>query len=151
MFSDSEIIDAFERLEYDAQLPREAPFSIFYEQLADMGYSLFVMDGERYGLYCVETEDVIDIMAHREIKLFIISEEDKTILSLAYQNGNENIIIHFPFDHRDEKQRNFLRMVRVRREISVHFLDYLYGGLVKTATKSFTLPAGEAASIPEFT
>jgi hypothetical protein len=89
-------------------------------------------------------------MTRREIKTFIISEENKTVISLAYQNGNENVIIHFPFDHSDDKQRNFLRMVKDRRNISVHFLDYLYGGLVKSATRIFTLPAGEAASIPDF-
>lgn len=153
MASDAEIMDAFDSVADDEVFPREAPFDFFYKGLPDTGYSVFLKDGERYGIYLLETDDMNEALLQGRCGVFIISlnEESKTVISLVYEIAGWSFTIRLPFEHYEPRHVEFLKGLKIKKSFQVRFLNYLYGGLVKAGARDYHLPDEETSRITEFT
>ncbi len=153
MASDAEIMDAFESVADDEVFPREAPFDFFYKVLSDTGYSVFLMDGERYGIYLLETDDLNEALLQGRCGVFIapLNEENITVISVVYEIAGWSFTIRLPFEHHEPRHVEFLKGLKIRKSFQVRFLNYLYGGLVKAGVRDYHLPDEEASRITEFT
>ncbi|HON79659.1 MAG TPA: hypothetical protein PK544_14285 [Spirochaetota bacterium] len=149
MASDAEIIEAFEKIDYETVLPNEEPFITLYEHFDDTSKPYFLSEGDRYGLFYFDEEITVDILINEKTFLNIINEEQRTILHLLYRGENDSFDIYFPFLHKNEQQMSFLSALKNRKTFRVHYLMSLYGGIFKAATKEYTLSDTLAAMLPQ--
>ena len=149
MASDAEIIEAFEKIDYETVLPNEEPFITLYENFEDTAKSFFLSEGDQYGIFYFDEEITVDTLINEKIFLNIISEEQKTIIHLLYRGENDSFDIYFPFFHEKEQQMSFLTALKDRKTLRIHYLMSLFGGIFKAATKEYTLSDTLAAMLPQ--
>lgn len=145
---DAEIIEAFEKIDYETVIPSEEPFIALYEHFDDTAKSYFLSEGDNYGLFYFDEEMTVETLINETVSLNIIPEEQRTIIHILFRGEHDSYDIYFPFVHEKERQVYFLSQLKQKKSFRVHYLMLLYGGIYKAATIEYTLSDNLAAMLP---
>ncbi|GEM_PF-1965223 len=140
MPSDSEIIDAFDRVEQNAPLPREGPCSFFYEELQDPGSSVILQQESSIIIFHFNFEDRITLIEGRNTGWHIEINDEAIILALIIDHEEGAFPLFFTFKQGDRKTADLLSELKRQRRITVCFLSLLFGDIYREKCRAFQLP-----------
>lgn len=137
------VLKAFKKVKTGESLPRDGACAYFYSHVTYAGQTLALPEGRRFRFFHVEHDDVIGEIVEGTPSWHVANEEDRAIVSIVFSLPERTMNrVELNLDATGGNSLRILEFLSKAKNIDLHLLALLYGGIVREASLTLPVPAG---------
>ena len=139
-FNEAETINAFMNIPYGEPIPEEGPCFFFYSYINAGGETFIINAGEKFEMFNVNHDHIISTLDFDKYTWDISINGETIVLTLILKWEDDFETLNFKFSRNNYNSTRMLNLIKEKKEITIHFLNLLYGQLIKEKSNTFRLP-----------
>ncbi len=137
------VLKGFKKAKEGEPLPRDGACAYFYSHVTYAGQTLALPEGRRFRFFHVEHDDVIREIVEGTPSWHVAVEEERAVVSILFSRpGGMMNRVELSLDPKGGKSLRILEFLSKAKNIDIHLLALLYGGIVREASLTLPVPAG---------
>ncbi len=142
-----EIIRTVEKLPKGSTLPKEGPCLVLYAKVNSPGDTVILKGKKEYALVHFDYDAEYLDLDEKKCGWQVATEGSRTAVTMIFNQAGSPYVMSLSLHHSLDENMQFLDYLKSGKPVTVYFLSFIYGEIVKEKTSRLKMPKNAAGGI----